>query len=178
MGIKAIKSIESGPIPSAVFDISNMIRVKVEPITDYYKFLKKIGEGTYGEVFKVVHEQTGNQRAVKKINALKFPRAKTMTLNEMALLKALVRRSPLRTTPPSSRSTRSTRRRSSSTSSLSTARGRSCSTSSSTSTISPRRRPATCSTKSHRQCAACTPTGSCTGTPPPTQGPQTREHYV
>lgn len=48
MGIKAIKSIESGPVPSAVFDISNMIKVKVEPVTNYYKFIKKIGAGTYG----------------------------------------------------------------------------------------------------------------------------------
>jgi hypothetical protein len=55
MGIKAIKSIETTPIPSAVFDISNMIKVKTEPVTNHYKFIKKIGAGTYGEVFKATH---------------------------------------------------------------------------------------------------------------------------
>jgi serine/threonine protein kinase len=90
MGIKAIKSIENTLPDATMFDISNMVKVKQEPITNYYKFVKKVGEGTYGEVFKAEQEKTGNIRAIKKINSLKFPRAKMMTLNEMSLLKALV----------------------------------------------------------------------------------------
>jgi serine/threonine protein kinase len=55
MGIKAIKSLETNVTPNPMFDISNMIKIKVEPVTRHYKFIKKIGEGTYGEVFEALH---------------------------------------------------------------------------------------------------------------------------
>lgn len=91
MGIKAIKSIEKNVHNDpTLFDIANMIKVKQEPVTNHYKFLKKLGEGTYGEVFLAQQEKTNHNRAIKKINSLKYPRAKMMTLNEMSLLKALV----------------------------------------------------------------------------------------
>ena len=30
------------------FDLQNMIKVSDEPVTKYYKFIKKLGAGTYG----------------------------------------------------------------------------------------------------------------------------------
>lgn len=90
MGIKSIKSVENSLQPDPFFDLQSMIKVRHEPVTNYYKFLKKIGAGTYGEVFEAIHEQTGNRRAIKKINTFKFPRAKSMCLSEVSLLKTLV----------------------------------------------------------------------------------------
>lgn len=167
MGIKSIKSVENNLQPDPIFELQGMVKVRKEPLSREYRLLKKIGAGTYGEVFEAVHEQTGNRRAVKKINTLKFPRAKTMILSEVSLLKSLVPCGALRTTRASSRSTRCSRRRSSSTSSLSTARANSSSTSSSTATTSPRTRPASSSTRSSRPSAPCTPTASCTATSSP-----------
>ena len=128
MGIKSIKSVENSLQPDPIFELQGMVKVRKEAVTREYRLLKKVGAGTYGEVFEAVHERTNNRRAVKKINTLKFPRARTMILSEVSLLKTLVRRPPRRTTPASSRSTRSSRRPSSSTSSPSTARARSSST--------------------------------------------------
>jgi hypothetical protein len=51
MGIKAIKPIEDNLIPDPTFDLANMIKARREPITDSYKFIRKIGAGTYAEVF-------------------------------------------------------------------------------------------------------------------------------
>lgn len=48
MGIKAIKSIEQKTSEPTLFELSNMIKVKHEPVANCYKFLRKIGEGTYG----------------------------------------------------------------------------------------------------------------------------------
>ena len=90
MGIKSIKSVENNLKPHPIFDIENMIKVRSEPIANSYKFTKKIGAGTYGEVFLATHEKTGNARAIKKISTLKFPRIKTSTINEISLMKSLV----------------------------------------------------------------------------------------
>ena len=99
MGIKAIKSVEQ-PVPlDPSFDLQNMIRIRRENVNHYYRFIKKVGAGTYGEVFLAEHEQTKQKRAIKKINTLKFAKAKTMILNEVALLKSLVVLLILRTIP-------------------------------------------------------------------------------
>jgi serine/threonine protein kinase len=83
MGIKAIKSVEAGLNlkPDPIFDLQSMIKIRHEPITNYYTFSKKLGSGTYGEVFLAHHDQTGQPRAIKKISVLKFSRAKPMILN-------------------------------------------------------------------------------------------------
>lgn len=83
MGIKAIKSVETGLNlkPDPIFDLQSMIKIRHEPITNYYTFSKKLGSGTYGEVFLAQHDQTGQARAIKKISVLKFSRAKAMILN-------------------------------------------------------------------------------------------------
>lgn len=91
MGIKSIKSVENNLQPDPIFDIQGMVKIRKEPITHEYEFTKRVGAGTYGEVFEAVHQSTGQRRAVKKINTFKFPRAKTMTLSEVSLLKRLVR---------------------------------------------------------------------------------------
>ena len=48
MGIKAIKSVENNLRPDGMFDLQNMIKVRKETITHYYRFIKKVGAGTYG----------------------------------------------------------------------------------------------------------------------------------
>ncbi len=115
MGIKAIKSVENSLQPDPVFDLQNMVKVRHEPVTNYYTFEKKIGAGTYGEVFMAIHEATGHVRAIKKISILKFARAKAMIMNEISLLKCLVAVVKHRIIRASSRSTRFSSRGSSST---------------------------------------------------------------
>lgn len=148
MGIKAIKSVENNLRPEPIFELQGMVKLRHEPVSNYYRFLRRVGAGTYGEVFEAEHEQTANKRAIKKINTFKFPRSKAMTLNEVTLLKSLVPPAPPRTTPASSGSTKSSRRQNTSTSSPSTARAGNSSTSSSTSTTCRKRKPATCSMRS------------------------------
>lgn len=48
MGIKAIKSVENSLTPDSMFDLQNMIKVKHDSVEKYYKFVKKVGAGTYG----------------------------------------------------------------------------------------------------------------------------------
>jgi serine/threonine protein kinase len=115
MGIKAIKSVENNLQPDPIFELQGMVKIRKDPITNEYKFIRKIGAGTYGEVFEAEHESTGQHRAVKKINTFKFPRAKTMTLSEVSLLKRMVAHSQLRTTPAFLKYTRYSRRLSTST---------------------------------------------------------------
>ena len=55
MGIKAIKSLENNLQPDPLFDLQNMIKIRHEPVTNYYRFVKKVGAGTYGEVFLAEH---------------------------------------------------------------------------------------------------------------------------
>ena len=101
MGIKAIKSVENNLQPHPVFELQSMIKIRKENILHYYNLGKKVGAGTYGEVFIAENIATGHQRAIKKINTLKFSRAKSMILNEISLLKSLVHLSPFRTIPAS-----------------------------------------------------------------------------
>jgi calcium-dependent protein kinase len=59
--------------------------------SEYYDIKKKLGEGSYGVVWKVEHKQTGLTRAMKKI--IKNPRAKSESdkeiLNEIDILKKM-----------------------------------------------------------------------------------------
>lgn len=110
MGIKAIKSVENNLRPDGMFDLQNMIKIRKETITHYYNFAKKVGSGTYGEVFMAEHEATGNIRAIKKINTFKFAKSKSMILNEISLLKSLVETALSRTTRASLKSTKYSRR--------------------------------------------------------------------
>ena len=122
MGIKAIKSVENNLRPDAKFDLQNMIKIRKETITHYYRFIKKVGAGTYGEVFMAEHEATGHIRAIKKINTFKFSKSKTMIMNEISLLKSLVETALYRIIQASSKYMKYLRRGNSSTLSQSTAR--------------------------------------------------------
>lgn len=59
--------------------------------SEYYDIKKKLGEGSYGVVWKVEHKQTGLTRAMKKI--IKNPRCKSDSereiLNEINILKKM-----------------------------------------------------------------------------------------
>lgn len=55
MGIKSIKSVENNLQPDPIFELQGMVKIRKEPITYEYKFIKKIGAGTYGEVFEAEH---------------------------------------------------------------------------------------------------------------------------
>jgi len=91
MGIKAIKSVTDNYQPNPLFEFQNMVHLNSkEKVSKYYKFEHLLGSGTYGEVYKAVNIQTGNIRAIKKINTLKFARAKALVMGEINLLKNLV----------------------------------------------------------------------------------------
>lgn len=90
MGIKAIKAVENKLTPNPIFDLQSMIKIRKEPVANFYNFIKKVGSGTYGEVFIAQHEQTKHRRAIKRINTLKFGKARAMILNQISLLKGLV----------------------------------------------------------------------------------------
>ena len=71
MGIKAIKAVENKLTPDPMFDLQSMIKIRKEPVANFYN----------GEVFIAEHEKTKHRRAIKKINTLKFGKAKSMILN-------------------------------------------------------------------------------------------------
>jgi calcium-dependent protein kinase len=41
-------------------------------ITDFYQIGKRIGKGSYGDVFKAVHKDSGIERAIKVIHKEKM----------------------------------------------------------------------------------------------------------
>ena len=57
-----IKSLSRLPIST-----KNVIRQKSGNPFDYYRILKKLGQGTFGQVYKTIHKKTGNIRAMKII---------------------------------------------------------------------------------------------------------------
>ncbi len=60
----------------------NMIKIITDyPITKEYQFLDVIGKGTYAQVYKSKFIQTGNIRAIKKIDKKKNPSIKVMLTN-------------------------------------------------------------------------------------------------
>ncbi len=55
MGIKAIKAVENKMAPDPIFDLQSMIKIRKETIANFYNFIKKVGSGTYGQVFIAEH---------------------------------------------------------------------------------------------------------------------------
>lgn len=45
----------------------NFVRKREGKLVDYYRVGKELGSGSFGEVRRVVHIETGEQRAVKVI---------------------------------------------------------------------------------------------------------------
>ena len=50
----------------------NFIKFKNLDISKNYNFLEKIGEGTYGNVYKAINKQTGQLRAIKVLKKSKI----------------------------------------------------------------------------------------------------------
>lgn len=48
MGIKSIKSVENNLQADPIFELQGMVKIRKDPITNEYKFIRKLGAGTYG----------------------------------------------------------------------------------------------------------------------------------
>ena len=70
-----------------MFQKSNFIGVHMEKIEKYYQFIKEIGYGTYGHVYRVQSISTGNVYACKKFDK-KYIKNKKRLKNEIDLLRA------------------------------------------------------------------------------------------
>jgi serine/threonine protein kinase len=73
-------------------DLSNHKRQLTKPASELDKYLKmeKLGEGTYGVVYKAQHKQTGEYVALKKIRLEKEDDGVPSTaIREISLLKGL-----------------------------------------------------------------------------------------
>ncbi len=57
------------------------------PITKEYELLDLIGKGTYAQVYRAKAIQTGNIRAIKRIDRKKNPNIWTMLVNEFDILR-------------------------------------------------------------------------------------------
>ena len=66
---------------------SNFIGVHIEKIDKYYRFIKELGHGSFGQVFRVQSISTGNVYACKKFNK-KLLKNKKRVKTEIDLLRA------------------------------------------------------------------------------------------
>lgn len=70
--------------------MKNMIKLKYDYLSnDYFIHTPSIGKGSYGEVFKVTHRQSGIVRAAKKIS--KTVMYDNSLMKEYEILRQLVR---------------------------------------------------------------------------------------
>ena len=68
----------------------NFTRRREGKIIDHYRVGKRLGQGAFGEVRRVVHIETGDQRAVKVISKQSMSEHEQQTLyNEINILKNL-----------------------------------------------------------------------------------------
>ena len=83
---KEFKSLKALPI-----NTQNIIRKQAGNPLDYYDVIKKIGKGTFGVVYKVIHKATGSIRAMKVIpkNNLKYGFTDEDIIHEINILKTL-----------------------------------------------------------------------------------------
>lgn len=56
----------------------------------YYKFIEKIGEGNYSQVYKVKCLSSGQFRVIKKVDKLSGPKSTRSLLNEFDILREMV----------------------------------------------------------------------------------------
>ena len=84
--IKEVKSLKTLPI-----NTQNIIRKQSGNPMDYYDIIKKIGKGTFGTVFKVIHKTTEAIRAMKVIpkNNMKYGFTDDDIIQEINILKTL-----------------------------------------------------------------------------------------
>jgi calcium-dependent protein kinase len=74
-----------------IIETQNLIAMNSKPLTDCYKFIEKLGQGTYGKVYKAYHLVTGQVRAVKIISkeVIKFQDDEKQFLKEIEILSLL-----------------------------------------------------------------------------------------
>ena len=84
--IKEVKSLKTLPI-----NTQNIIRKQSGNPLDYYDIIKKIGKGTFGTVYKVIHKTTETIRAMKVIpkNNMKYGFTDDDIIQEINILKTL-----------------------------------------------------------------------------------------
>jgi serine/threonine protein kinase len=67
---------------STSFTYQNMIKyISSGVMEDSYEILELLGQGTFSEVFKGKNRQTGNIRAIKKIDRKKHSKIEPLLLN-------------------------------------------------------------------------------------------------
>ena len=80
--------IENFTLSDVVGDINfareNLIKIKKEPLTNYYKIIKDLGHGSFGSVKLVEHIQLGEIRAMKIVS-----KKSKSSLNEIEILKII-----------------------------------------------------------------------------------------
>ena len=83
---KEFKSLKTLPI-----NTQNIIRRQSGNPLDYYDIIKKIGKGTFGTVYKVIHKTTGTIRAMKVIpkNNMRYGFTDDDIIQEINILKTL-----------------------------------------------------------------------------------------
>jgi len=66
---------------------------KSNNIEDFYDLQQELNEGAYGVVFKAIHIESGAERAVKKIEKVKYnPEENQKVIDEFNVLKGLDRK--------------------------------------------------------------------------------------
>eukprot|EP00826_Nyctotherus_ovalis_P025733 TRINITY_DN1998_c0_g1_i11.p2 TRINITY_DN1998_c0_g1~~TRINITY_DN1998_c0_g1_i11.p2 ORF type:complete len:252 (-),score=71.08 TRINITY_DN1998_c0_g1_i11:1440-2099(-) len=76
-------------VPIITLDTSNLVLENKGKIKDTYKIMSTIGRGAFGEVHKIMHNQTKKYYAMKTINKANYEED-TDILNEIQILKSLV----------------------------------------------------------------------------------------
>jgi calcium-dependent protein kinase len=46
-------------------NIEEFIKISEQPITEYYEFKEKIGEGSFGNVYRAICKTSNEERAIK-----------------------------------------------------------------------------------------------------------------
>jgi len=74
---------------SLVIDHNLLVKLNIEDPLKNYEIIKRLGEGSYGTVDKVLHKQTKAIRAMKKINKKNATSTEAEIINEIEMLKKL-----------------------------------------------------------------------------------------
>ena len=82
---------EYNPFPELLIKSELFIELKEGRLQDSYNLGRRIGSGSYGQVFEAVHIPSSSHRAIKVLNHAALPTDELSCMfNEMSLLKSLV----------------------------------------------------------------------------------------